>query len=294
MGPVTSLRPVADDHLPGGGALVGASWQVDCNGPVRVGAPVTHGHAALVFCTGGESRVDLRGEWELREGDLLLVPAGEPHRMLRSRRLERWALGFSVSAFASGDVAPLLEPLERVREGASAVVRIPSARHEYLGGLFRELERVGRSPPGASKGSEAVERSLLTLVLAEVERAAGTAELLPSSGGGVVGRALRYIERNCLRPLTLVEVAAAIGRSPAHVTTALTRATGRSAVQWIVSGRMVEARRRLRHSDDRIDVVAERVGYADPTHFIRMFRREHGVTPAAWRALQARASRVGP
>jgi transcriptional regulator GlxA family with amidase domain len=32
-----------------------------------------------------------------------------------------------------------------------------------------------------------------------------------------------------------------------------------------------------------IDIIAERVGYADPTHFIRMFRRAHGATPAAWR-----------
>ncbi|MGV3623978.1 MAG: hypothetical protein ACO1OB_24380, partial [Archangium sp.] len=26
---------------------------------------------------------------------------------------------------------------------------------------------------------------------------------------------------------------------------------------------------------------------ADPTHFIRMFKREHGMTPAAWRTKQA-------
>jgi AraC-like DNA-binding protein len=40
------------------------------------------------------------------------------------------------------------------------------------------------------------------------------------------------------------------------------------------------------HSGERIDIIAERVGYADPTHFIRMFRREHGTTPAAWRNTQ--------
>jgi AraC-like DNA-binding protein len=53
-----------------------------------------------------------------------------------------------------------------------------------------------------------------------------------------------------------------------------------------------EARRLLLHGDERVDVVAERVGYADATHFIRMFRREHGVTPAAWRAAQRREPRV--
>lgn len=50
---------------------------------------------------------------------------------------------------------------------------------------------------------------------------------------------------------------------------------------------MAEARRLLLHSDEMIDVVAERVGYADPTHFIRMFQRENGATPAAWRAAKS-------
>ena len=50
---------------------------------------------------------------------------------------------------------------------------------------------------------------------------------------------------------------------------------------------MAEARRLLLHSDASIDTITGRVGYADPTHFIRMFRREHGVTPAAWRAAQS-------
>jgi AraC-like DNA-binding protein len=54
---------------------------------------------------------------------------------------------------------------------------------------------------------------------------------------------------------------------------------------------MAEARRLLLHSDEMVDVIAERVGYADATHFIRMFRRAHGATPAAWRAVKANAPR---
>jgi transcriptional regulator GlxA family with amidase domain len=42
-----------------------------------------------------------------------------------------------------------------------------------------------------------------------------------------------------------------------------------------------------RHSDEMVDIVAERVGYADATHFIRMFRREQRAAPAARRAAQA-------
>jgi AraC family transcriptional regulator, transcriptional activator of pobA len=290
---VRAVRPLAYDSSTSRGRPVSAARQTyDCEAVPRR-TPVTHSYAALAFYTGGRSRVELNGEWNLREGDVLLVPAGAPHRMLETRRPELWGLSFCVPCFAADGTAPLLEPFERVRDGAAAVVQVPSARHAHLEGLFRELEHVGHEPRGPSDTLDAVQRSLLTLILAEVDRASSASGVPRATGGGVVVDALRFIERNCLGQLTLGKVAAALGRSPTYVTSALSRATGRSAVQWIVSGRMAEARRLLLHSDEMVDVVAERVGYADATHFIRMFRREHGATPAAWRAAQARGPRVG-
>jgi len=249
--------------------------------PDSARTPVTHSYAALVFYTGGWARMEQRGRWTLEPGDVLIVPAGEPHRLVEAQRPEFWGLGFCVPCFAADDGERLLEPFERVRSGASAVVRIPAERHPFLEVLFRELEDA--SDPQQRGELHAVQRSLLTLVLNEVRRAARW-DADASSPKSVVTDSLSFIERNCLRPLTLKEVARAVGRSPAYVTTALTRATGRSAVEWIIAGRMAEARRLLLHSDERIDDVAERVGYADPTHFIRMFQRTHGATPAAWRA----------
>lgn len=239
----------------------------------------THTYAVLSFFTGGQTRMDLNGEWTVREGDVLLIPPGAPHRMLEQRKPEFWSLSFCVPCVVAEGTATFLELFERVRAGAAAVVQIPKARRAHLDGLFRELQ-------GQPEREDLVRQSLLTLILVEVQRAAAGAA--PGTTRGVVVDALRFIERNCLRPLTLKDVAKAVRRSPAYVTTALKQSTGRSAVQWIVSGRMAEARRLLLHSDERVDVVAERVGYADATHFIRMFRREHGMTPATWRTLQNR------
>ncbi|HTV18464.1 MAG TPA: AraC family transcriptional regulator, partial [Polyangiaceae bacterium] len=178
------------------------------------------------------------------------------------------------------------EPFERVRHGAPAIVSVPGARHGFLESLFRELS-MASEPERAVPASHAVQRSLLTLVLNEVQSAARWVDAGPQTPGVAV-ESLRFIERNCLRPLTLGDVARAVGKNAAYVTTALSRATGRSALEWIIAGRMAEARRLLLHSDERVEHVAERVGYADATHFIRLFRREHGATPAAWRAARRR------
>jgi AraC family transcriptional activator of pobA len=287
---VKKVRPLVHDGPAGRSSPIAVSRMV--KGPDKsCGTPVTHDHAALAFYTGGETRVELQGEWNLRAGDVLIVPAGEPHRTLERGSLELWGLSFCAPCFASNGAAGLLEPFERVRDGASAVVAIPPDRRAHLELLFRELESAVATPRGSSEANEAVQRSLLTLILAEVDRAADTSNAKEGrKASGVVTDALRFIERNCLGPLTVDEVAAAVGRSSTYVTTALTATTGRSASQWIVSGRMAEARRLLLHGGEHVDVIAERVGYADSTHFIRMFRREHGETPAAWRTSHARTA----
>ncbi|MBN8226250.1 helix-turn-helix domain-containing protein [Corallococcus macrosporus] len=239
----------------------------------------SHPQAVLALYTGGRAVIDQRTRLTVSAGDVMLIPAGERHRTVSADGAEVWGLGFHPSAFTQTEVAPLLEPFERVRQGASAVVPIPSGRQEHLLRLLSELHTETRAPHRAM--GEQVTRSLFSLVLAEVARSSSWAPV--ESRAPLAGEALTFIERHCLKPISLREVAAAVGRSPAHVTTAVKQATGRSVVEWIISGRMAEARRRLMSTDERVDIIAERVGYADPTHFIRLFRRTEGLTPAAWR-----------
>jgi AraC-like DNA-binding protein len=125
--------------------------------------------------------------------------------------------------------------------------------------------------------------------LAEVVRASGSARAAPQPRPSIVAEAMAVIEARCLGPLSLQEVAAAVRRTPAYVTTAVKQATGRTVGAWIAEGRLAEARRRLLATDEYVEVIAERVGYADPSHFMRLFRRHHGVTPAAYRAQHRRA-----
>ena len=246
-------------------------------------APVTHDNAALVFYVRGKATIEQRSRWTAEEGAVQIVPAGEPHRVVAVKQPEVWSVGFCVPCFAGDDRSSVLrEPFDRVRRGQAAVVDIPTDRHRFLVDLFKELQREAAT---RSRESVPVQQSLLMLIVSEVTRAASWKPELERHDD-IVAETLRVIEQRCLGPLSLGDVAAAVNRSPAHVTTALRRATGRSAVRWIIAGRLAEARRRLLHSDERVDIIAERVGYADVTHFIRLFRREHAETPAAWRARQ--------
>ncbi len=46
---------------------------------------------------------------------------------------------------------------------------------------------------------------------------------------------------------------------------------------------MVEARRLLVDTDDKVDRIAARVGFAEASHFRRLFRRSHAMSPTEWR-----------
>jgi AraC family transcriptional activator of pobA len=246
---------------------------------------VTHSFNALGFCTQGSSLHEQRGRWSVREGDVMLVPAGAAHRSRFASGASLWCVGLAPASLLAAGQAPLLEPFERVRRGESAVLSIPTERRGFVQQLFIELQR---ELAQRRADHERVRNSLLHLLVSEVTRA--RAEPLASSAlpalhdDDVVGASLRFIEQHCLGPLSLRDVAAAVQRSPAHLATVLKRVTGQTVGAFILAGRMAEARRRLAHTDELVDVIAERVGYADSTHFGRLFRRTHGSTPSAFRA----------
>jgi AraC-like DNA-binding protein len=250
--------------------------------------PVSHSYVGLVFHVGGQVRVEHHGEFELRPGHVHLIPAGDAHRVLTASQAEVWGLAFCRTCLPQERFQDLLEPLDRVRRGAAPYVELPADRQGHVLTLLREIEREQSLSIGAMP---VVLESLVGLLLAEIVRA-GPRESSADRAPSMVGDVLSLIEARCLGPLTLNEVAESVRRSPAHVTTAVKAATGRTVVQWIIEGRLAESRRRLLDTDEFVDVIAERVGYADPSHFVRMFRRRHGATPAAWRSRERERRRL--
>jgi AraC-like DNA-binding protein len=85
------------------------------SGTVPLASAVSHDYAAVSLFVAGGARVDQRSRWTLEPGDALIVPAGEPHRMIDRWRLEAWGVGFCVPCLAADRFAALLEEVaERV------------------------------------------------------------------------------------------------------------------------------------------------------------------------------------
>lgn len=81
----------------------------------------------------------------------------------------------------------------------------------------------------------------------------------------------------------LSEVAAECGLSPRHFARAFRQSTGLPPHRWLMKHRVQKAKDLLRTRALPLADIALRCGFADQSHFTRVFSREVGAGPGEWR-----------
>jgi len=111
--------------------------------------------------------------------------------------------------------------------------------------------------------------------------------LRSSSGGGLAPwqehRAKEFIESNMATGIALPVLAAECGLSTSHFARAFRASTGVAPYQWLLQRRVERARKLLLGTDLPIAEIAAACGFADQSHLSKVFARENGEPPAAWR-----------
>lgn len=202
---------------------------------------------------------------------------------------EGWAVSFppeglgpqAPDALLAWRAHPLLFPFARGAASGAQRLTVPAtdrrAWSERLSTL--ELELAERRD-----GYREAAVAHLTLLLVDVSRlAADIVGDLRLRHEPLLADVFGFIEARYHERISLRDVASALNLSPAHLTTAVRRKTGRSVQEWIVERRMAQSRRLLVETDLTVEEIGRKVGYADPTYFVRSFRRAHGTTPLRWR-----------
>jgi len=93
------------------------------------------------------------------------------------------------------------------------------------------------------------------------------------AGHYLVRRALAYMQQHFTEKLTLSEVADACYVSQWHLSKLLNRYAGKSFNDILNSLRVEDAKRLLADPSLRIGDIGEMVGYADPAHFAKVFKK---------------------
>lgn len=100
----------------------------------------------------------------------------------------------------------------------------------------------------------------------------------------VVDKALWFIEGNLQNPVSLREIARAVGVSEFHLCRAFTNALGQPVMRYLWRRRLTKAAEALVSGRDSVLTLALEAGYAGPEAFARAFRTEFGLSPRTLRA----------
>jgi len=98
-----------------------------------------------------------------------------------------------------------------------------------------------------------------------------------------VSAVLNFMDRHYGDPIGMEDLAKRVGLSPSHLHARFKEFVGTTPHRYLVRTRMRAARQRLATTRDPIKVIAEEVGYANVENFCRAFKRDTGLTAAAFR-----------
>ena len=109
----------------------------------------------------------------------------------------------------------------------------------------------------------------------------------PAPRTAVAARLLEYIRLHCCEPLTLPDIARALGYSEDYLSHLLHEQVSCSFRQYVHLLRMQRAKKELLSGFRSIREIAEECGYTNAKFFSTSFLKYEGVTPSAFRNLYA-------
>lgn len=199
-------------------------------------------------------------EVPLAPGDVTLSPAGVPTRYHLPRPGKHWCIHFTHAAGATASVpVPLhLAGGQHLREGFAEVSWLLSTASDAIAAAAARVSAQG-------------------LLLAAARLAAPLPEDDPAA------RAAQFIDRHFMEPIGVHQIAAAAGRSPAHMARLFRQRFGTTMLHHLMRRRADHARFLLQSTDLAIGRIGERCGIPDPQAFNKVMRAVHGCSPSALR-----------
>lgn len=115
-------------------------------------------------------------------------------------------------------------------------------------------------------------------------------------GDAIIADCQSWISRNYCRDNPVAKISKRSGLKPRTFARRFKVATGYSPMDYIHAVRIEEAKQLLEANYANVEEIGHVVGYEDPTFFRRLFKRQVGITPAAYRkkytTIAAAASRA--
>lgn len=137
-------------------------------------------------------------------------------------------------------------------------------------------------------GTETMVERLAEVLLIQVLRAhlfnpSEKRSFLTALGDRHINGALKFIHSKADRDITLADIAKTVGMSRSGLAVRFKELVGDTPMNYLTNWRMLKAKELLSVGALPLMEVAEQVGYASEAAFSRAFKREHNLSPSAFR-----------
>lgn len=241
-------------------------------------APHRHArlHQVLLVEKGGGS-VTLDGKSHpLTQGSMVNVPPNHVH----SFRFEKDTRGW-VTTLADELMDELLVGVGTQRSEINQATVLQSDAF-----IAKTVQQIWLEFSSQEKARALMLRGLSGVLLAWVARQLAAASIgdAQANDSVLVQRFKALIEQNFASHWKVSQYAKALSISPTHLSRLTRAANGMSALRMIEARLMREARRNLAYTNLSISSIAYTLGFSDPAYFSRVFTRDAGISPKAFRS----------
>ncbi|MGE5776864.1 MAG: helix-turn-helix domain-containing protein, partial [Chloroflexota bacterium] len=119
--------------------------------------------------------------------------------------------------------------------------------------------------------------------LTHIERALARHKHLGSENQRLVRKAMAYLHENFAQPISREQLARYTGVSERHLNRCFLQETGTTPLTYLNRYRIQQARKLLAEGLLSVTEVMGEVGFSESSYFTRLFRREVGVSPGAYK-----------
>jgi AraC-like DNA-binding protein len=243
--------------------------------PGHASGPFIREHFLLHFITVGRGRFEINGrQYLLTQGNAFLIYPGQLF-YYQADPVAPWTYCW-IGCNGAG--------AEKLLAAVGLTKDAPVYRTAHIRAVERAFDAVNRNAPKFA-ARRFLEKSLLfnLLDVMMVHNAQPDAEPRATGGFDLVDRAVTIMVRELDQALTIEGLAARLGVSRSHLFAAFKQHLGRSPKAHLKCLRLEKSLDYLRNPDLRIGEVARAVGYPDPLHYSKEFRRWLKQSPREYR-----------
>ena len=238
-----------------------------------------HNSYELIFVRKGSIRLTVeQKQYIMTPGSLAVISCLENHSTeILSEEYERYFVLIFSNRLDSVVPDGTLSSIFRNRPSSFCHMIDMSNHFQEIDNCFRKIVQEYNNP---NEYSRLLLSAYLIEVLVDVFRTH------PSVFGKIQQEILRmqiFIEQNYSKDIRISDLATEYFISPQHLSRCFKMQTGFSPKQYLTNTRLKNAKDILLHSDISVQDVAFQCGFSDVNNFIRVFKRQNGLTPYKFR-----------